>query len=886
MKFFTDKKIVNRIIIVIIIVTIINFISPTISGAAKKDKEGDLFQPICEFLCYLADLVMDVLQKIFIGESFGVKSLKDFWVENYDIKYSPGIIFSGNVPALDINFFTPADLPKKTVVQEENNTNTVEKNEAIVYDHNQFMIYPNKDNEDYILINLNNVEMSSVMLGQGGANPSITIKYYTDEPNNDNKYYEKEMIKSGYNYLSDIYSKASEDIYNYYVYKFQKESGKGCGTEEAGEYASQKIIGIVNSEKESDKVFKQLYVLILKELLLNYNNNQYLSEEFLKIREPISLSQESKKSLQELDDAIKTTNTFDNDTVVNIENKINNIEATFSSEFMGGDLKNFEREEEIKSSAAVLQPIVATWYKALRAIALVGLLSVLVYIGIRILISSTGQEKAKYKKMIGDWLVAICILFVLQYIMIFTLEICSEITNTLSVKVVGEEGQDILMSKVRSEIADEDEDFTDIFPATVIYLVLVVFTCIFTVQYLKRVLYMAFFTMIAPLIALTYPLDKIKDGQAQAFSIWLKEYIFYALLQPMHLLIYYIFVTSASKLADSNWIYAIVAIGFLVPAEAFFRKMFGFDKAESTGQLGAAAGGALAMNAINSLNSSSKKQTTEESSGGGNPQTSPRYIRAPGTESGDGETNLPGRRTGGGANPPGSTGRSTAFGKTIEPASKKGKMNLANGAKTLAGHYINRGNAKKLGKGLLKGAIKGTVGLAGAATLGTLGLAIGTATGDAGKALGYGAAGLGAGFSAGSNLTDKAMKFEKKNREIFKEGALGTEEYETGNIIKELTDDNYFNSTCKTLGIKDQKGREKLIRQFRNNGIKNSKDIRKAVIARVKAKASQEEVIAAYKIKKQAKRDGLKTADLRKRLMKEQIKGEELNHVMSIIDML
>ena len=77
----------------------------------------------------------------------------------------------------------------------------------------------------------------------------------------------------------------------------------------------------------------------------------------------------------------------------------------------------------IESSASQLQPVVATWYKALRAIALVGLLSVLVYVGIRIIISSTGQEKAKYKKMIGNWLTAICILFILQYIMVFTLEI-------------------------------------------------------------------------------------------------------------------------------------------------------------------------------------------------------------------------------------------------------------------------------------------------------------------------------------------------------------------------------------------------------------------------------------------------------------------------------
>ena len=148
---------------------------------------------------------------------------------------------------------------------------------------------------------------------------------------------------------------------------------------------------------------------------------------------------------------------------------------------------------------------------------------------------------------------------------------------------------------------------------------------------------MAFFTMIAPLIALTYPIDKIKDGKAQAFSIWLREYIFNALLQPMHLLLYVIFVSSASSLVDKNPLYAVVAIGFLVPAEKFFRKMFGFEQASSASPMGAAAGGALIMNAINKMGQRSGKHAAGGSkgaeggeSGGG---STPRYAPGPDSSS-------------------------------------------------------------------------------------------------------------------------------------------------------------------------------------------------------------------------------------------------------------
>ena len=68
---------------------------------------------------------------------------------------------------------------------------------------------------------------------------------------------------------------------------------------------------------------------------------------------------------------------------------------------------------------------------------------------------------------------------------------------------------------------------------SVLYVGLTIYTVYFAIVYLKRLLMLAFFTMIAPLVALTYPLDKIKDGKAQAFNYWFKEYMFYALLQPL-----------------------------------------------------------------------------------------------------------------------------------------------------------------------------------------------------------------------------------------------------------------------------------------------------------------------------------------------------------------
>ena len=133
------------------------------------------------------------------------------------------------------------------------------------------------------------------------------------------------------------------------------------------------------------------------------------------------------------------------------------------------------------------------------------------------------------------------------------------------------------------------------------YVVLVIFTLFFAFTYVRRVIYMAFLTMIAPLVAMTYPIDKITDGKAQAFEAWLKEYIFNLMIQPLHLLLYIILVTSAFKLASTSAIYALVAIGFMTPAEKLMRRFFGFEKAKTPGVLSGAAGTALAMSGLQKI---------------------------------------------------------------------------------------------------------------------------------------------------------------------------------------------------------------------------------------------------------------------------------------------
>ena len=337
------------------------------------------------------------------------------------------------------------------------------------------------------------------------------------------------------------------------------------------------------------------------------------------------------------------------------------------------------KKETISSTAKQLRQTISSWYIVLRDLSLVALLSVLVYVGIRIIISSTSKDKAKYKQMLMDWLVAICLLFVMHYIMAFSNMIVKKFINLIDATNIAENKEDLPENTASGTISDSgvavskgvqmfeitqdkqvkkayevlvenhtgsdsESEFTQNFeyddsgkpiklkwPANnfteqarmmlqfvdeddgttnyayagigykLIYCVLVVYTIIFTFTYLKRTVYMAFLTLIAPLVAATYPIDKMNDGQAQAFNKWFKEYIFNLLIQPLHLILYMVLIGSAMDFAAQNIIYVVIALLFLTQGEKLLRMFFGFEKAHTPGFLAGPAGAAIMMNGFNKL---------------------------------------------------------------------------------------------------------------------------------------------------------------------------------------------------------------------------------------------------------------------------------------------
>ena len=252
----------------------------------------------------------------------------------------------------------------------------------------------------------------------------------------------------------------------------------------------------------------------------------------------------------------------------------------------------------------------ASWYYVMRIIASAILLCILVYVGIRMAISTVASDKAAYKKMLTDWAVSLALIFLMQYIIVFTFAVNTAFVKSLE-SISRAEGVSNAILKLYLSAVMLD---IDSIAATIVICMLTWQTVSLLISYISRMLKVTFLVIISPLITLTYSIDKMGDGKAQALNTWLKEFIYTVLLQPFHCVIYVAFIGVAMEILgravplfefDNNNIgtavLCILCIHFTKEAEKILGKIFNFADSTSGTSLatGMIATAAIANNAKN-----------------------------------------------------------------------------------------------------------------------------------------------------------------------------------------------------------------------------------------------------------------------------------------------
>ena len=239
-----------------------------------------------------------------------------------------------------------------------------------------------------------------------------------------------------------------------------------------------------------------------------------------------------------------------------------------------------------------LKQAVAQLYYIMRNLAIVILLSLLIYTGIRIVLSSTNAgEKAKWKMMLYDWLKALALVMFVHMIMIGVFYISEIVTDGLKSTLMS---NNTIVTEIRRNF-----DSTSVLDArgNVIYIIMYGYitylTIVFLISYFKRLFFIMTMVAIAPLNASLYALGK--NGK-ERFNRWFKEFVWGVMVQPFHMLIYSILVLIPMGVMNSSGItvgsgvleihygtldaqvYALIAISMIRPIEKYMRGIFGFGQ--------------------------------------------------------------------------------------------------------------------------------------------------------------------------------------------------------------------------------------------------------------------------------------------------------------------
>ena len=223
-----------------------------------------------------------------------------------------------------------------------------------------------------------------------------------------------------------------------------------------------------------------------------------------------------------------------------------------------------------KSNSEIKKSITGVYYVCRFIAMAIGLL-VLIYIGIRMAISTVASDQAKYKKMLISWVESFILIFLMLYIISIVINFGEILTN-----VFYNLEQDLLESSVpegeepkifEQTVRENTLEYTFSFSGLTLTFWSIVYWCLLFMEmkflwtYMKRFLMVGFLIIISPLITITYSIDKAGDGQAQAFSNWFKEFVVNVLIQPLHALIYLVFVLTANNIAAES---PIVALAFFM----------------------------------------------------------------------------------------------------------------------------------------------------------------------------------------------------------------------------------------------------------------------------------------------------------------------------------
>ena len=443
----------------------------------------------------------------------------------------------------------------------------------------------------------------------------------------------------------------------------------------------------------------------------------------------------------------------------------------------------------------MMAKVVTPWYNFFRQIATIVYMMTLLVIGIKIMFSSTADQKAKFKDTLTSWVVGVAILTMFPYVMKYVVTINNTMVQSIhdyanssdatcaNPKILNVTTKEAFKmfgksSFVENMLSENPPGGSSIDAASIrdsmmrvrlyaqykkkvilaaVYFIMIGQMIVILFMYYKRAFMIAFLITLFPLVAMTYVLDKMGDKKAQSFEIWFKEFTVNVIVQLFHAVVYAVVVglgVEKYMTDDGSWLFMIISILFLFEGEKILRGIFNVKgAANSVGDLAATG---LAVYGV-AKGAKSLMKGDKDSGGSAQDKKDMKGIA-------DRQAQRTEMNQGGGANaaktpPPGGGGTDGSGGSGGGSDGSYDKDNEPGGVGTPAGsdmsaardQILQTAMQRRVKKGLASKLVKSTGKVAGASLAATYGLSKGDVGGT--SAIGNALASAAVGSTIGGALT-------------------------------------------------------------------------------------------------------------------------------------
>lgn len=244
------------------------------------------------------------------------------------------------------------------------------------------------------------------------------------------------------------------------------------------------------------------------------------------------------------------------------------------------------------SMISAIKQAVAGVYYVIRNTCAIALLCLLIYAGIRIVISSNSpQEQGKWKVYLIDWLKGLGLVIFMHVLMIGIFYVTDLIKEAFNQSISSNAS---IASLCASNLVWKSWEFETQVISVIMFGYVTYMTIVFMIAYFKRLVWTVMLIVIAPVVAVIYPINSPVYNGKGIFNKWLKEFSMNAMLPIFHTVIYYVLTILPLNIASSNnsdiinignivkisgtnyftIFYCLLSMSMIRPAEKFFRKLF------------------------------------------------------------------------------------------------------------------------------------------------------------------------------------------------------------------------------------------------------------------------------------------------------------------------